>query len=41
MTRVQFREALTEAIVLTSSAGFLVWYVAAKIAVLPWGAIRF
>jgi hypothetical protein len=41
MTRAHFREAATEAIVFMSSAAFLALYVAAKIAVLPWGAFRF
>ncbi len=41
MTRVHFREFLTESLVFTTSATFLFWYVAAKIAVWPWGAYRF
>jgi cell division protein FtsX len=41
MTRVQIREFAVEAIVVAFSGGFLAWYVAAKIAVWPWGASSF
>jgi hypothetical protein len=41
MTRAYFSEIVTETIVFTTSAGFLAWYIAAKIAVWPWGAYRF
>jgi hypothetical protein len=41
MTRAHFREILTETAVITTSASFLFWYIAVKIASLPWGAWRF
>jgi hypothetical protein len=41
MTRAYFQEIAVEAMVLSSSALFLAWYVWAKLAVWPWGASSF
>ena len=41
MTWAHFGEIVTETIVLTSSAAFLTWYIAVKLAAWPWGAWHF
>lgn len=40
MTLTRARECLTEAAMVATSAAFLAWYLAVKLAMWPWGAFR-
>lgn len=40
MSRTLLRESLIEAIILTASGGFVVWYICAKLALWPWGSAQ-
>jgi hypothetical protein len=41
MTRVRMKEVAAESIMVGFSGGFLLCYIAAKIAVWPWGAYAY
>jgi hypothetical protein len=40
MIRAKAMEYLTESVVVIASGGFLVWYLAVKLTMWPWGSFR-